>query len=108
LLHRLTPPYWRRREPDARKLKTLPRLRRPSAGDKSPFAGKSLKYLQADAPPGAARNIEADRQTLFATILDPTSEEVWQARAQVLKTLNRPSEAEEATARVSALQKPPK
>jgi len=28
----------------------------------SPLAGGSLKYLQADAPSGAASNIEADRQ----------------------------------------------
>jgi len=47
-------------------------------------------------------------KTLFAAILDPTSQEVWQARAQVLKALNRPPEAEQAIARKSAFRRPPK
>ena len=75
----------------------------------SPLAGGSLKYLQADAPSGAASNIEADRQDPVRSHPRPsTSQEVWQARAQVLKALNRPPEAEQAIARKSAFRRPPK
>lgn len=50
----------------------------------------------------------AEHETAMATRLGPASVEAWQARATVLKALERPAEADQALACATALAKPQK
>jgi WD40 repeat protein len=51
-----------------------------------------VKLLTDSSDPKAS--VQADAETLFATLLTPGSADVWQARAKVLTALKRPGEAD--------------
>jgi WD40 repeat protein len=64
-----------------------------------------VKLLTDSSDPNAS--VQADGETLFATLLAPESAAVWQGRAKVLTALKRPGEATAAAKKASELSKPP-
>ena len=71
--------------------------------DARAHARLGMRCLDENTELGPMGKPRADHETLMATRLDPFSAEVWQARATVLKALERVPEVSEAMARGSAL-----